>query len=59
MARATKSQFFSAFLEVSETSTNQISRWYHEPLQNHKKSKFIVRSNFSCSRVFFSLSIFY
>jgi len=34
MTRATKSQKsqnFSAFSKVCETSTNQIWRWYHEP----------------------------
>jgi len=35
ITRATKSQKFSAFLKVYETSTNQISRWYHEPFQSY------------------------
>ena len=30
-----QSQNFSAFLKVYETSTNQISRWYHEVLQSN------------------------
>jgi len=34
--RATKSQIFSAFFKANETSTNQISRSYHEQLPSYK-----------------------
>jgi len=47
--------FFSVFFKVYETSKKQISHSNHEqPPSNYvKKSQFIVRSNLSCSTVFF------
>jgi len=63
ITRATKSQQsqnFSSFFKACETSTNQISRSYHEGIVSYYvkkskiiiRSKFIVGSNFSCSTVF-------
>jgi len=39
MTRATKSQNFSVFLKVCETSTNQLSCWCHESLQSYYVKK--------------------
>jgi len=34
-ATKSQSQIFSAFSKVHETSKNQISHWYYEPLQSY------------------------
>ena len=55
ISRATKSQScqnFSAASKVYETSTNQISRSYHEDIPSHKKVKIYRKVNFCCSTVF-------
>jgi len=65
-SRETKSQIFSATIEVYETSTNQTSHSYHEGLPStigQKKSKFIikskyiVRANLSCGTFFLFIDV--
>jgi len=64
MDRATKSQQsqnFSDFFKVYETSTNQISRWYHVRFQSYevkKSSKFVCRLKFLAAQFFLFIDIY-